>query len=230
MTLVQKEHFLSSKSYVLRKSRITKAQRKALTALKKDYILQVGKNPLDFSEAFKKQGDFLIADIGFGSGESLLSLAENNQNSNIIGIEVYPSGIGKVLNQIKQRNLTNLKVIHQDVTTLFKSFILNETFDYLIFLYPDPWPKRKHHKRRLLRKEFLDLVQKKLKPGGFFYCKTDWEEYFLNVEKEFSCQKGWLTLKEKDLPVVLKNLSKTNYENKAVKEGRKTLELLYRKG
>ena len=111
MALVQKEHFLSSKSYVLRKSRITKAQRKALTALRKDYILEVGKNPFDFSKAFKKQGDFLIADIGFGSGESLLSLAENNQNSNIIGIEVYPSGIGKVLNQIKQRNLTNLKIV-----------------------------------------------------------------------------------------------------------------------
>ena len=230
MTSASKENFRSSKSYVLRNGRITKAQLKAITSLKKNYILQVNEKPLDFSKVFEKPENPLIADVGFGSGESLLSLAEKNQDANIVGIEVYLSGIGIVLNQIKERGITNLKIIYHDVATLFKNHIPDETFDYLIFLYPDPWPKRKHHKRRLLRKEFIELSYKKLKPAGVIYCKTDWENHFLNLKKEFYSQRKWLEQNQNALPFVLKNLSKTRYENKAIKEGRSSLALFYRKG
>lgn len=229
MTSVSKELFRPLRSYVLRKGRITKAQKKAITEFREDYILPTETKTLDFSKAFEEPENLLIAEVGFGSGESLLNLAESNTNANIIGIEVYLSGIGKVLNQIKKRRIKNLKIINHDVVTLFSSYISNEIFDYLILLYPDPWPKRKHRKRRLLGKEFLKQSYKKLKHGGYIYFKTDWEEYFLSIEKEFSFQKKWIKQEEKDFPTVLKTLSKTNYEIKAAKEGRRSLEVLYKK-
>ena len=103
MTSASKELFRPLRSYVLRKGRITRAQKKALTELREDYILPTETKTLDFSKTFEKSKNLLIAEVGFGSGESLLNLAESNTDANIIGIEVYLSGIGKVLNQIKKR-------------------------------------------------------------------------------------------------------------------------------
>ena len=99
----------------------------------------------------------------------------------------------------------------------------------MIFLYPDPWPKRKHHKRRLLNKKFLELAYKKLKPGGLICIKTDWEDYFIYLEKEFSFHKGWVEQNIKHFPNALKYLPATNYESKAIKEGRRLRQLLYMK-
>ena len=138
------------KSFVLRKGRITVAQRRALKSLKNKYTIPVGKKRLDLAEAFINKERKLIGDVGFGSGESLLSMANKYQDANFVGIEVYPSGIGSTLNQIKQSKLTNLKLIESDVYELLETKIVKETFDTMVFLYPDPWPKKRHKKRRLL--------------------------------------------------------------------------------
>ena len=124
-------------------------------SLKNKYTIPVGKKRLDLAEAFINKERKLIGDVGFGSGESLLSMANKYQDANFVGIEVYPSGIGSTLNQIKQSKLTNLKLIESDVYELLETKIVKETFDTMVFLYPDPWPKKRHKKRRLLSEDFI---------------------------------------------------------------------------
>ena len=162
MSLIQKNEHEAPRSYVLRKGRITRAQKRALKNLKDLHVLPLRNKKLDFSGAFTTSNEKLIADVGFGSGESLLYMAENYEDANLVGIDLYAPGIGATLNQIEKRGLTNLKIIESDVRNFLKDYVENETFDVMVFLYPDPWPKRKHHKRRLLSKGFFNLLHKKL--------------------------------------------------------------------
>ena len=229
MSLIQKNEHEAPRSYVLRNGRITTAQKRALKNLKDLHVLPLRNKKLDFLGAFTTPNKKLIADVGFGSGESLLYMAENYEDANLVGIDLYAPGIGATLNQIEKKGLTNLKIIESDVRNFLKDYVENETFDVMVFLYPDPWPKRKHHKRRLLSKGFFNLLYKKLVPEGLVYCKTDWEDYYFQIEEEFSLSKGWQKEDLNSLPVALKSLPKTNYEKKALTGGRNPRELFYRK-
>ena len=217
------------KSFVLRKGRITVAQRRALKSLKNKYTIPVGKKRLDLAEAFINKERKLIGDVGFGSGESLLSMANKYQDANFVGIEVYPSGIGSTLNQIKQSKLTNLKLIESDVYELLETKIVKETFDTMGFLYPDPWPKKRHKKRRLLSEDFINLLHEKMTIDGLVFCKTDWEDYYCQIKQVFAIDKKWAAEELTNLPEYLKSLPKTKYERKARTEGRNSWELFFRK-
>ena len=219
----------TEKSFVLRKGRVTAAQRRALNSLKNEYTIRPGKSRLSLAGAFLESDRKLIADVGFGSGESLLSMANKNQEANFVGIEVYSSGIGSALNQIQKSNLTNLKIIEADVFQLLETNIADETFDVVVFLYPDPWPKRKHHKRRLLSARFLNLLYDKIRTNGLVYCKTDWEDYYRQIKEVFSSDDSWASEYLTNLPQYLQSLPKTKYERKALIEGRQTRELFFRK-
>ena len=219
----------AKKSFVLRKGRTTSAQRRALKYLKKQHTIQLVKDKVDFSAAFEGSPKKLIADVGFGSGESLLYMADRFNEVNFVGIEVYPSGIGSALNQIEQNKLTNLKIIESDVFDLLETKVTNETFDAMIFLYPDPWPKRKHLKRRLLSEDFLNLLYDKVVIGGLVFCKTDWVDYYTQVKEAVVSDNGWLREDLTNLPEYLKSLPQTKYERKALIEGRESRELLFRK-
>ena len=217
------------KSFVLRKGRITVAQRRALKSLKNKYTIPVGKKSLDLAEAFINKERKLIGDVGFGSGESLLSMANKYQDANFVGIEVYPSGIGSTLNQIKQSKLTNLKLIESDVYELLETKIVKETFDTMVFLYPDPWPKKRHKKRRLLSEDFINLLHEKMTIDGLVFCKTDWKDYYCQIKQVFAIDKRWAAEELTNLPEYLKSLPKTKYERKAREEGRNSWELFFRK-
>lgn len=219
----------TEKSFVLRKGRVTAAQRRALNSLKNEYTIALGKSRLSLAGAFLDSDRKLIADVGFGSGESLLSMANKHQEANFVGIEVYSSGIGSALNQIQKSNLTNLKIIEADVFQLLETNIADETFDVVVFLYPDPWPKRKHHKRRLLSEGFLNLLYDKITTNGLVYCKTDWEDYYCQIKEVFSSDDRWASEDLTNLPEYLQSLPKTKYERKALIEGRQTRELFFRK-
>ena len=184
---------------------------------------------LNLAEAFLDPGRKLIADVGFGSGESLLSMANKYSEANFVGIEVYSSGIGSALNQIQESNLTNLKIIEADVFQLLETNIADDTFDGIVFLYPDPWPKRKHHKRRLLSELFLNLLYHKTTNNGLVFCKTDWESYYYQIKERFSADERWASEDLTNLPEYLHSLPKTKYERKALIEGRQPRELFYRK-
>ncbi len=217
------------KSFVLRKGRITVAQKRAIKSLKNRYTIPLDKKSLDVAGAFINNERKLIGDVGFGSGESLLSMANKYQEANFVGIEVYPSGIGSALNQIKQSKLTNLKLIESDVYELLETKIVKETFDAMVFLYPDPWPKKRHQKRRLLSEDFINLLHEKMTIDGLVFCKTDWKDYYYQIKQVFAIDDRWVTEDLTNLPDYLKSLPKTKYERKAKAGGRESWELFFRK-
>ena len=119
----------------------------------------------------------LILDIGFGDGELLISMAKNKVGTNFIGIEVYDAGIGHCLKLIEQNKINNLKLVCGDAVEVMQFGIENESLDEINLLFPDPWPKKRHHKRRIINPEFIELMSKKLVLGGLVNISTDWENY-----------------------------------------------------
>ena len=202
------------KSFVTRQGRITTNQKKALTSFWNKYVIS------EFSEIQEFiQGNYSLLDIGFGAGETLVSIAQNKLDISLLGAEVYQSGIGTVLSKADKFNLENIRIVNEDAEDLLQNKILNNSFDAIIMFYPDPWPKRRHHKRRLIKKEFIDLLNKKLKPNGIFYFKTDWKDYFDKVNFLFEGS-NWEDLNLKDLEEHLRNIPPTSFEKKAIQANR----------
>ena len=202
------------KSFVTRQGRITTNQKKALTSFWNKYVIS------EFSEIQEFiQGNYSLLDIGFGAGETLVSLAQNKSDISLLGAEVYQSGIGTVLSRADEFNLENIKIVNEDAEDLLQNKIQDNSFDAIIMLYPDPWPKRRHHKRRLIKKEFIDLLNKKLKPNGIFYFKTDWKDYFDKVNLLFD-DPNWEDLNLKDLEKHLRDIPPTSFEKKAIQANR----------
>ena len=202
------------KSFVTRQGRITTNQKKALTSFWNKYVIS------EFSEIQEFiQGNYSLLDIGFGAGETLVSIAQNKLDISLLGAEVYQSGIGNVLSKADKFNLENIKIVNEDAEDLLQKKILDNSFDAIIMFYPDPWPKRRHHKRRLIKKEFIDLLNKKLKPNGIFYFKTDWKDYFDKVNFLFEGS-NWEDLNLKDLEEHLRNIPPTSFEKKAIQANR----------
>ncbi|HJL95363.1 MAG TPA: methyltransferase domain-containing protein, partial [SAR86 cluster bacterium] len=141
------------KSFVLRQGRITQNQKEALDSLWNKFVIE------DISEINQFLKDkHSVLDIGFGSGETLLHIAENKREVSVLGVEVYLSGIGAVLSKANELGLENIKIFNNDAEDLLRKNILPSSFDEIIMFYPDPWPKRKHHKRRLIKKDFIKVI------------------------------------------------------------------------
>ena len=216
------------RSFVLRKGRITSAQQDALTNLWSTYVLEDTSDKLDLKAVFKNNNP-VVVDIGFGSGETLLHFAKNNPHKNFLGIEVYLSGIGSSLSKAGLSDLSNLRIINKDAEIVFKENISIKSLEGVILFYPDPWPKRKHHKRRIVQEDFLDLINSSLMPRGFFYCKMDWEDYAKHISKVFESVGGWNKNSITDLEISYQEIPSTSYERKALKEGRLLNNLIYKK-
>ena len=216
-----------NKSYVLRKGRITRAQKKGVELFWHEYGVEDIKSSTNLNSFFSKKKKIAL-EIGFGSGENLIYLAENLGDISFVGIEVYDSGIGSLINKAKQKELKNIKIIRKDAEEVLGTFE-KETFEFILLFFPDPWPKKKHQKRRLVNNEFIDLLKMTLKAGGVFYCKTDSKDYYSEIKTKFLKSNGWLRLKKNQLPRVFLDSPKTKYENKALKEGRTPKTLVYKR-
>tara|TARA_Y100000996_G_scaffold161788_1_gene125432 strand:+ start:5241 stop:5906 length:666 start_codon:yes stop_codon:yes gene_type:complete len=203
------------KSFVKRRGRITANQKKALDSLWNQYII----NDVSHIQEFLN-GRYSLLDIGFGAGETLISIAQKNKDISLLGAEVYLSGIGSVLSKADRFNLNNIRVVNEDAEDLLQYKIPNKSLDTIIMFYPDPWPKRKHHKRRLIREEFIALLNMKLKPSGIFYFKTDWKDYFNVVSRLFDEDPSWKELNLQDLEEELSDIPPTSFENKAIRANR----------
>jgi tRNA (guanine-N7-)-methyltransferase len=170
----------SVRSYSIRGSRITDAQRTAKDALQKVHGIEFTQEQLNISEIFPNS-DKVIMEIGFGMGEATAIIAKNHPNNGYIAIDVHPPGIGKLLARIVENDLTNLKVIEEDVHVVLQHMIANESLDGIHLFFPDPWPKKKHNKRRIVNEGFLALIHPKIKKGGFIHIATDWVPYAVNI-------------------------------------------------
>lgn len=164
------------KSFVLRAGRQTTRQRDGLTSWLKDYELPYQNKPWNFDALFGPNAS-IIVEIGFGMGASLLTMAQNNPNQYYLGIEVHQAGIGGLAADLHHHQLSNVRIVPHDAQEIFKHCIPPHSLDGIQIFFPDPWPKKRHHKRRLIQAPFIELLVHALKPGGFLHCATDWEDY-----------------------------------------------------
>lgn len=165
------------RSFVLRQGRMTDGQRKALDNLWPRYGLEAAQ-PFEAATAFGREAP-LILEIGFGNGESLLEQASQHPEWNFVGVEVHAPGIGHLLGELDKRGLTNVRVYRADAIQILEERIPDAGLDGIHLYFPDPWPKKRHHKRRIVNDDFVALIARKLRPGGFFHAATDWDDYAL---------------------------------------------------
>ena len=164
------------RSFVLRQGRLTKGQSKALIELMPIYGLSVDTGPVDLPAIFQNSNKVCL-EIGFGMGESLLTQAATNPEWNYVGVEVHRPGLGHLLMGIDQHQLDNVRVFAQDTVEVLNRSIIDKSLDAIQVFFPDPWPKKRHHKRRLIDDVFIELTASKLKPGGVIHIATDWPHY-----------------------------------------------------
>ncbi|HMA11530.1 MAG TPA: tRNA (guanosine(46)-N7)-methyltransferase TrmB [Steroidobacteraceae bacterium] len=164
------------KSYVVRGGRLTDAQQRALDELWPRYGIAFEPRPLDLAALFGRVAPCTL-EIGFGNGDNLLALAAAGPQRDFIGVEVHPPGVGHLLRKAAALGLTNLRVIQHDAVEVLRQQIPAESLDSVLVLFPDPWHKKRHHKRRLVNPDFAALAASRLKRGGTLQLATDWEPY-----------------------------------------------------
>ena len=163
-------------SFVRRSGRLTLGQRTGLIDLWPQFGVDIPSEIIDLNSLFKKIQPITL-EIGFGNGDSLLEMAINTPDQNFLGIEVYEAGIGRLINEANKHQLSNLKIIKADAVEVLEHHIKDDSFDTFQLFFPDPWHKKKHHKRRIIQTDFLDLISNKLQDGGTMHMATDWENY-----------------------------------------------------
>ena len=163
-------------SFVKRSIRLSKAQAIGLNELWDDYGINPNGKLLNFSKLFLSPNNVTL-EVGFGNGDSLLKMAIQQPNLNFLGIEVYEAGVGRLINEASKNKLTNLKIIKEDAVEVLNNNIPDDSISHFQLFFPDPWHKKRHHKRRIVQTSFLDLLTKKLKNNGIVHIATDWENY-----------------------------------------------------
>jgi tRNA (guanine-N7-)-methyltransferase len=161
---------------VLRQGRVSNAQQRAHETLLPRYGIAYTPAPLDLQSVFGRAAPKIL-EIGFGMGETTAEIAAAQPANDYLGIEVHTPGVGSLLKQIEARALTNLRIIQHDAVDVLHHMIAPGSLDGIHIFFPDPWPKKRHHKRRLIQAPLADLLSEKLKPGGYLHAATDWHEY-----------------------------------------------------
>lgn len=164
------------RSYVLRQGRLTRGQKQALTELWPAYGVEYQTCPLDFSLVFGRVAP-LVVEIGFGNGDALVEMAANEPGTNFLGIEVHLPGVGALLRKLNSAKLENVRVISRDAVDILQYMCDKGSISGLRLYFPDPWPKKRHHKRRLVKPGFICLLADKMMPGAVLHMATDWQNY-----------------------------------------------------
>ncbi len=169
------------RSFVRRSGRLTPSQEKALQTLWPELGIDYQADPVSLPQGFEKT----ILEIGIGNGDALVSIANNDPKSLYIGIEVHEPGVGRCLNEVNKLGLHNVRLIQHDAIEVLDNMIPSTSLDAVYLFFPDPWHKKRHHKRRIVQQEFRDLLVRVLKPGGLFHAATDWQDYAEHIALEF---------------------------------------------
>ena len=165
----------SNRSYSLRGNRMTRAQTLAMAQSWDQYAIEI-KSELNLNQIFPEKTK-VIMEIGSGMGEATAQIAKANPQVGYVAVEMHSPGLAALLILINQMELENIKLIREDATYLLANHIPDNSLDGIHLLFPDPWPKNRQHKRRIVQSEFIEMVGRKLKPGGFIHIATDWQPY-----------------------------------------------------
>jgi tRNA (guanine-N7-)-methyltransferase len=164
------------RTFVLRSGHITESQKRDYSEFSKFWCIPFDGKTLNYSEVFGNANP-LVIEIGFGMGTATAAIAEANPDTNYLGIEVYRNGIGSLLGNIERKGLKNIRIVERDALEVIAAMIADGSVQGFHLFFPDPWPKTKHHKRRLAQHPHTDLLAAKLTVGGYLYFVTDWEPY-----------------------------------------------------
>ncbi len=164
------------RSYVLRQGRVSNAQRRACETLLPRYGVPFSEARIDLEKLFGRIAPKIL-EIGFGMGESTAVVAAAQPGNDYLGVEVHTPGVGNLLKLIDAQALTNVRIIQHDAVEVLRHMIAPGTLDGIHIFFPDPWPKNRHHKRRLIQAPLVSVLAEKLKPGGYLHAATDWHEY-----------------------------------------------------
>jgi len=170
------EHRRQIRSFVLRQGRVSKAQRRAHTELLPVYGVPFSPIPLDLDRLFGRAAPRIL-EIGFGMGETTATIAREHPENDYLGIEVHTPGVGSLLKRIADLRLENVRIIQHDAVEVVEHMIAPAALAGVHVFFPDPWPKKRHHKRRLIQAAFVALLASRMKPGACVHTCTDWEEY-----------------------------------------------------
>jgi tRNA (guanine-N7-)-methyltransferase len=173
-------HHRAIRSFVLRSGRVTEAQQRALADTWPLFGVEFAPQPLDLDALFQRSAPRVV-EIGFGNGDNLLALARAHPERDYLGIEVHRAGVGRLLMGVQAEGLTNLRIVCHDAVEVLERQLPARSIDELLILFPDPWPKKRHHKRRLIQREFVALAASRLRTGGVLRLATDWEPYALHM-------------------------------------------------
>jgi tRNA (guanine-N7-)-methyltransferase len=208
------------RSYVLRQGRTTPSQQRAFDELFPRFGLAFAEAPLDFARVFGRTAP-VVLEIGSGMGETTAAIAQENPGTDYVAIEVHGPGVGSLLKKIDAQQLRNLRVIRHDAVDVLEKMIPDASLAGIHLFFPDPWPKKRHHKRRIVQAPFMALAARKLAPGGYFHAATDWPEYAEHMDAVLAAEPALAKAQgAKARPV-------TKFERRGIRLGHPVRDLLF---
>ena len=215
------------RSFVIRAGRMTEAQRRALAQYGGRYLLDFAGEPLDLDRLFGRRAPRTV-EIGFGTGDALAGLAIDEPERDFLGIEVYPPGVGRFLACCHEAGLDNVRVAMADAVDVLERWIAPASVEEVLVWFPDPWPKKRHHKRRLVQPEFATLVHRALRPGGRLHLATDWEPYAEHMLEVLGAHPGFsnCAAPERFMPRPARR-RETRFEGRGRRRGHRVFDLAW---
>jgi tRNA (guanine-N7-)-methyltransferase len=220
----------SIRSYVLRQGRVSSAQQRAHDTLLPRFGIPYASQALSLDAAFGRAAPKIL-EIGFGMGETTATIAAANPDKDYLGIEVHTPGVGSLLRQIDERGLSNIRIVQHDAVDVLQHMIAPEALDGVHIFFPDPWPKKRHHKRRLLQAPFVALLAARLKPGAYVHAATDWEEYALQMLQVLAAEPSLVNTSGDASGFVARPASRpeTKFETRGLRLGHRVRDLVFAK-
>lgn len=214
------EYKRHTRSFVRREGRMTPRQQQALETCSDRYLINLN-TPPDFHTLFPVGP--VTLEIGFGMGASLAEMARLHPEMNFIGVEVHQPGVGALLATLQEQQISNVRVISVDVIQVLRDMIPDAFLDRVLIFFPDPWPKKRHHKRRLIQPTFVELLKPKLKSGALLHMATDWADYAEHMRVVMAGMNRFSSL-----PPDVNLRLETKFERRGLKLGHNIVDLLYR--
>lgn len=217
------------RSFVLRKGRLTVAQQHALDELWPHYGIENAATILDFEDHFERPAD-VIVEVGFGNGISTWQMAQQEPEKNFIGIEVHEPGVGQLLMAIEENHIENVRIVCADAVEFLQNRIAPGSLAGVRIYFPDPWPKKRHHKRRIIQSEFVNLLARCMKPGAILHLATDWQPFAEHVLEVMQTSSAFINLSsDGDYCERPDWRPYTKYEQRGERLGHEVRDLLYQR-
>lgn len=220
-------HQAHIRSFVHRRGHITQGQKEALSTVRNKWSIPYAQARLDPQAAFGRVAP-LILEIGFGMGETTEQIALARSGDNFLGVEVFEAGVGALLKRIEASGLDNVRIVQHDAVEVLQHMIAPDSLAGVHIYFPDPWPKKRHHKRRLIQPPLIQLLASRMAPGAYLHCATDWEHYALQMLEVLSAEPALTNTSEGFAPRP-DYRPLTKFEQRGLRLGHGVWDLIFRK-